>query len=533
MVRLNRSTPSMESIDRPFGSRLPHHRNAFNVPQINMIKSIFFCKFDIHKGELLNQASRPVLRHQFKKSLTYLLGPVVHHQVPLHSITPSPLSSTPPLFDFKSYASYLIPRQSFCSLSTSFCTPAHRVLSHPICISSSHYPRNEFLFAFALVLSISTPAHPYIPIVTKLSTLFSTLEQQSCFLSTDGSAPNTGPVFAICEILREDLNIYSECMIPVDDSNSLNIKLFPTYPPPPSISPHHVPLSTVQLDTLTDHNWDLTMLLILPFIDGVNSVKRIAQLADADYKLVRIAIAHLLYYGCITLLDVFHFGASYAVTAELGSFVSDKSAQEECRRYVAIPDTGLPRNLGDQVNHIETKGEAIDGTRLVELYASFKQGHSLRNWCVEHADVLEGLDVRRLVTFGVIKGFLYRVSKYGVLMPNLSKWSKGSMELLNKSNRTQSKQETLTRDPIASYDTQEEQIRDGENGCTGPGNSYRRKSGRKNSQGQVNAVDVFHDMSQYLGGLHSFDEICTKFEISEKDLIRRLRDIKDVQFLQK
>ena len=398
-------------------------------------------------------------------------------------------------------------------------------------MSSPHYPRNEFLFTFALVLSISTPAHPYIPIVTKLSTLFSTLEQQSRFLSADNSPPNTGPVFAICEILREDLNIYSECMIPVDDSNSLNIKLFPTYPAPPPILPHHVPLSTVQLDSLTDHNWDLTMLLILPFIDGVNSVKRITQLADADYKLVRIAIAHLLYYGCITLLDVFHFGASYAVTAELGSFVSDENAQEECRRYVAIPDTGLPRNLTDQASHVEIKADAIEGTRLVELYASFKQGHSLRNWCLEHAEVLKDFDIRRLVTFGVIKGFLYRVSKYAILMPDPSKAPKGLREIHDTQRSAQSEQQLLPQQSTDSCSRQEDQSQDLEYSRTGSTAKYRKDGERKRSQ--PNAMDASHDLSQYLSGLHSFDEICTKLEIDERDLIKRLRGIKDVQVLQK
>ena len=472
-----------------------------------------------------------------KQPLTNTLGPVVHHQVPLHSITPSLHSSTPPLFDFQSYAPYLIPRQSFCSLSISFCTPSYRVLSHPICISSPHYPRNEFLFTFALVLSISTPAHPYIPIVTKLSTLFSTLEQQTHFLSADPRPSNTGPVFAICEILREDLNIYSECMIPVDDSNSLNIKLFPTYPPPPPILPHHVPLSTVQLDSLTDHNWDLTMLLILPFINGVNSVKRIAQLADADYKLVRIAIAHLLYYGCITLLDVFHFGASYAVTAELGSFVSDERAQEECRRYVVIPDPGLPRNLTDQANHTEIKGETIDGSRLVELYASFKQGHSLRNWCLEHVNVLEGLDVRRLVTFGVIKGFLYRVSKFAVLMSDHCKSWKGSREMLDNQSRVQQEQQLPMRDSIDSHANHEEHTQDREHVRADATYKHRREGERKRNRADTadaaDAANPFHDVSRFLSGLHSFDEICTKLDISEKDLIRRLRDIRDVQVLQK
>ena len=463
--------------------------------------------------------------------LTVLSGLIVHHQVPLHSITPSPLSSTPTLFHFESYASYLIPRQSFCSFPLSFCTPTHRILYHPICISSSKYPRNEFLFTFALVLSIATPAHPYIPIIRKLVTLFSTLEEQSHFLSRDISPLNTGPVFAICEILREDLNIYSECMVPVDDSNSLNIKLFPTYPPPPSISPHHVPLSTVQLDSLTDHNWDLTMLLILPYIDGVNSVKRISHLADADYKLVRIAIAHLLYYGCITLLDVFHFGASYAATAELGAFISDEAAQEDCKRYVLIPDTGLPRTHIDQSSLPDMKVEALNGTRLVELYASFKQGYSIRDWCLDHESALKILDIRRFVTFGVIKGFLYRVSKYAFSTSDFSKQRKRARVLRDEQSKAPLQQARLPNDLVES---------NSEPGEVGQRIGYRnhdltceQEKRSRTTPNQQACTANSHNLLHYLNGLHSLDEICTELEIGEKDLIRVMKDIKDIQIIQR
>ena len=58
---------------------------------------------------------------------------------------------------------------------------------------------------------------------------------------------------------------------------------------------------------------------------------------------------------------------------------------------------------------------ALDNARLVQLYASLKQGQTLKNWCLEHNVLLAGIDVRRFITFGVIKGFLYRVHKYALL----------------------------------------------------------------------------------------------------------------------
>lgn len=283
-------------------------------------------------------------------------------------------------------------------------------------------------------------------------------------------------MYALCEILLEDLNNYCECMVPVDEDNTLNVKLFPTYPDPPPVHAYQVPLSIVDLEALTDVNWDLTMLQILPFIDGVNSVKQISLRADADYKLVRKAIAHLLYYSCITLLDIFSFGASYAATAEMGAFVADPGMQEECRQYILLPETELGK--GDEREERRKEREAIDGTRLVELYCSLRQGQSVKSWCMEHADLVGVMDVRRFITFGVIKGFLYRVHKYAIAVGGML------------------------------------------------GEKVWKGKKRESRQGD-------RELERFLDGTHCFDEICTELGTSERELLGRLKEVGDVQIIQK
>ncbi|MCJ1300734.1 Nitrogen permease regulator 2 [Hypocenomyce scalaris] len=404
--------------------------------------------------------------------------PKVVHQVPTDSIVPSTLasSSQPPLFHFPSISPYIIPRQELCDRPITITASSYRILGHPVRLASPKYDRNEYIFNFSLVLDATADTTSYLSVVLKLASLFRSLEEQSEFLSRDPSAPNTGKVYALCEILLEDLNNYCECMIPIDESNTLNIKLFPTYPPPPPISPHHVPLSTVRLESLTDSNWDLTMLLILPYLNGLNSVRQIALLADADYKLVRKAIAHLLYYGCVILLDIFSFGAIYAPTAEMAGFVQDADMQDECARYVAIPDSGLPGTGGNAALGGEHGQGSSAGIRLVELYCSLKQGQSLKSWCIEHAGALAGLDVRRLITFGVIKGFLYRVHKYAIATSLLA---------------------------------------------VGGGKQREQKTKEPPDAG----------LAKYLDGTHCFDEICTELLISEKELVGRLKGFGDVQII--
>ena len=428
------------------------------------------------------------------------------HQVPENSITTRPDSSCKPLISFSSISSFVIPRQTFCSLPLTLLHHPYRILTHPICLTNASYLRNEFIFSFSIVLHYKTQFSPYVSVVTKLATLFQHLEETSQFLSNDTSPPNTGRIFALCEILLEDLNNYSEAMIPIDDANTLNIKLFPQYPPPASLSPHQVPLAVINLNDLKDDNWDLTMLRILPFVDGVTSIRQIARKADAEYKLVRKAISHLVYYGCVMLIDIFSFGACYAPTEQIRSFAVDRDMHVEGRSYVLTAEaraaiqqaelhsenrsgiaSGLASSQTPGSEELAYKAnEFLNGSGLAELYLSLRQGQSLKNWCLDHADLVTSgvLDVRRFINFGVVKGFLYRVHRYAV----------AGSQVKNREGR--SKAET-----------------DGTN-IKGGGHSDS-------------------ELWKYLNGLHSFDEIMTELGISEKELTSRLKDLGDVQIIYK
>ncbi|KAL9600909.1 MAG: hypothetical protein Q9219_002844 [cf. Caloplaca sp. 3 TL-2023] len=423
-----------------------------------------------------------MIRAIFFSAFDTLEGPKVVHQVPIDSISPSSTSTQIPLFHFPSVSSYIVPRPELCSHLITFCTPAHRILSQPVCLPSTSYPRNAYTFSIALVLDASTPFASYATVTRKLASLLRTLEEQSRFLSRDISPPNTGKIYALCEILLEDLNNYCESMIPIDETNTLNIKLFPTYPPPLPLYPYHVPLSTVRIDNLTDPNWDLTMMKVLPYIDGINSVKQISLLADADYKLVRKAIEHLLYYGCLLLLDIFSFSAIYAPTAEITSFVEDTDMQHECARYVTLTSGGN----GESIDHAP-----IDGFQLLELYLSFRPGQTVRSFYMEHTEVMDKIDVRRFITFGVIKGFLYRIHKYAIATSQTSR--------RRRDHKTKVKYS---------------------------GHSSSIAEDRNNE-----ADPDFIELERFLDGTHCFDDICTELMICEQELLSRLKLVGDVQII--
>ncbi|WEW58318.1 Nitrogen permease regulator 2 [Emydomyces testavorans] len=534
-----------------------------------MIKAIFYSKFDTQSGRK------------------------VVHQVPDGAIVPS--STAPagasPLFNFSDISFFVIPRQELCGNLIQVCTNGYRILGSPVCLKSPRYDRNEFIFNFCIVLAEEEEWGSFKSVVQKLADLMCELEEQSGFLSKDLSEGEEGKVHSLCETLMEDLNNYCECMIPIDELNTLNIKLFPLYPSPPPVKAWHVPLFTVRYEAFMDENWDLTMQRIVPYINGINSVRSISILADADFSLTCRAIRHLVYYGCVLLLDIFSFSAIYSATAQFGStIVSDKEMQRECARYVntrfsptlAPAKTSRPASsssvtgsrsdmphrekqswreqddiwprMGKEeksTTHSNTSGrpDIVDGVGIVELYASLRHGQSVKQWYLEHMRELANIDVRRFITFGVIKGFLYRVHKYPYATGQPAQTSTTLPTAVTSSTKSSQQTSFLSSSPSFTRSRM---------GSTASGmetvssaHPRRRKSGHFNGpaelpihsddhSGDENENDEDDDrdgdeeaehragiddeaLAKFLDGMHCFDEICTELEISEKELTARLK----------
>ena len=193
------------------------------------------------------------------------------------------------------------------------------------------------------------------------------------------------------------------------------MKLFPLHRHPPPVKLHQVPISKTDFAPITDDTWDLTLLKVIAEIDGIKDVRRIAATADVAPHLTKIALQHLLYYDSILMLDLFLFGNIYAPTLEVGDFVRDRDGmQDECANYVYINGPRLPNFY------------------LSRLFTSLSTSRTVKEWLKLHMDqgfaVLNFVDVRRFIQFGIIKGLLYRVHKYAVSERKLRKLSSNRVE---------------------------------------------------------------------------------------------------------
>ena len=315
--------------------------------------------------------------------------------------------------NFDSIKNYVIPKRALCHRLITFKYGNYRIACYPVTVNSSIYARNFFSFNFVFVFPFNCETSPYEPAIERLGKMFRVLEIQNQILSksendtimfnlksadknfnidNDSSnyilgddissimttqqkdkyerlnniisnikkKPSNFTISDLLMRLYQDLNTYSECLIPIDDGNAVDIKLFPLLTPPtPYISIEHVPISLVNLFKIVDVNWDPIMLTIIPYINGINNIYRISQLSHNEESLVIECIRHLVYYRCIVLTDIFEFSNVYAPTSSLRLFLLDPNMATECQSYVMLPINSKMNDLSLYQHH--GKNSAFNG----------------------------------------------------------------------------------------------------------------------------------------------------------------------------
>jgi hypothetical protein len=264
-------------------------------------------------------------------------------------------------------------------------------------------------------------------------------------------------------------------------------------------------------------------------------------------------------------LDVFSFGAVYAPTAEIGGFVVDDGVKEECARYVRQPRLRIgsevkPRiesreSMSSSASHNSTSSTNMDSeeagddddeeewapshTTLIALYTSLRQGLTLKNWVLANLNDLRGIDVRRLITFGIIKGFLYRVHKYAIATTSTTALPPAPPTSLATSTvNLEGPSETATlRGGGGGHHTPLPPGAQGQGHGQHPSFSLHRPSVAQQQTSQVkqdteealgmNGGENALPMLKFLDGMHCFDEICTELGMSEKVVESRVKGMGD------
>lgn len=333
----------------------------------------------------------------------------------------------------------MIPDEQLCNRLVSLKVGEYSVVGFPVSVKDSCYHRNYFVFNFVFVFDYNGGSLVYETDIRRLGKMFMALEEQSRYLSRLQSYE---AMESILQQVYQDINNYSECKIPIDESNTINMKLFPIFPPPPDIKPYDVPISTVDLEPMIDANWDPTMEKIIPYINGVNSIRQISEIADAKYTLVKKCIQHLMHYGCVIIIDVFQFSNIYAPTPYLVNLLRNPEMMKECQSYIYTPYavfhtrlashgsisgntpacsasfTSSPNSIAtsvSSVSHMINRDHITSTANIYKLYASLCQDMTVREWYDQNKAYLRYIDIRRFLTFGTIKEIIYRVHEYPII----------------------------------------------------------------------------------------------------------------------
>lgn len=205
-----------------------------------------------------------------------------------------------------------------------------------------------------------------------------------------------------------------------------------------------------------------------------------------------------------------------------------------------IPGSPSPSGTPTATTHLEAQSPPhaaiVDGVGIVELYTGLRQGTSVKQWYSQNSRALANIDIRRFITFGVIKGFLYRVHKYAVttglpapaprgssLAPGALYTSTGPSSRATTGNNTPYGTSSVDEAPIATA------TREGSRERAGSFHSASRSAGGGASvpsgleeDGEGEDIDD-HVLEKYLDGQHCFDQICTELEVSEREFTARLK----------
>lgn len=282
-------------------------------------------------------------------------------------------SSAETSIDFDSLAEYIIPKPSLCNSLVTISTEKYNIMGYPIQITNQKYKRNALYFNLCFVLDKSLESSCYDQIVCKIARVLTFLELESELLSSD----NKDSLVNIIAQIKDDLNSYQECQIIINEFNALDLKLFIAYNDPEDVRDFHVPVFVVDLSRVIDQYWDLTIQRVVKFINGINSIDKISKSSEVDIEYVKLAVQHLIYYGCVKLIDIFQFSNIYSVSNSLSLFLNSLEHQLECLNFITKP--GL---------------KPLPISTVILLYCSFKGQVTLLDWISENPMIFNRIDIR-------------------------------------------------------------------------------------------------------------------------------------------
>lgn len=192
----------------------------------------------------------------------------------------------------------------------------------------------------------------------------------------------------VCEEIYLQLTQGKECHISIDTWNVLHfeipdLKEFAIK----DISPLDVPIPKIQPEDILLRYPEITLYKIQTFLNGVNTIKKIAHETRTSVKSVIKCIRQLEYLDFITLVPVFQFSNTYRITEHIGKVLNEYS--EECVEFVSLNDN-------------------VDECNIFDIYCSLSNS-VLETVLKTNPNIVNQVDPVKLVQFGLVKGLIEKI----------------------------------------------------------------------------------------------------------------------------
>jgi hypothetical protein len=252
-----------------------------------------------------------------------------------------------------------------------------------------------------------TPASPSVPVRNSNASASTTVAPStpSSVAPASGTLSPAPPssssaVFArlatLIDAVFAGLNNSGSVQLDVDDANVLALRLFPSYLEETTVLEHHVPVRIQPLEMLINKHWDLTLLRITPYINGIYHAKKIATEANVNLSLVLRSLALLVHYRLVKLVDIFQYSNVYIPTKHVNRLYTNLSLQRECVHFVT-----LTPKLRD--------AEPFTWQDVFRIYCVLRPPRTMRDLCLTQPLLGTSIDERKLITFGILHGLIRRI----------------------------------------------------------------------------------------------------------------------------
>lgn len=234
------------------------------------------------------------------------------------------------------------------------------------------------------------------------------MEDETGYLSHDATDRDSDPaprrtarLQPLLASILHDLNA-RRVSTAVVGATTIYLKIVSHPADPPPVADHLVPLLHAEYRGLPADRWDLTTQQMLPFIDGVNHIARIAAESDVEPALVKACVQNLVYYGVVQMLPLLKYSNVYMCTRSLQRLTKEPQFGAACRRFVALEVKGGGCGGVDEEKTEQTEGgggrqekqqrRPPSLQKILLMYSYMTHGVNLRTLCQRTQPRENGID---------------------------------------------------------------------------------------------------------------------------------------------